>query len=83
MLMNFFDKKLYPLNLESITQMEQAHNKQLDYDYKCFLAEMITKVAALSLVDTMKHKNNYDFDKMLLYLSDTLNASIEGFFSKI
>lgn len=82
-LMNFFTKKLYPLSLESITQMEQKHHKTLDYDYKCFLAEMITKVASLSLIDTMKHKQNYDYDRMLLYLSDTLNASIEGFFSKI
>lgn len=82
-LMDFLNQKLYPLSLDSITQMEQTHQKQLDSDYKCFLAEMLTKVASLSIIDTLKHKSNYDIDKMLFYLSDTLNASIEGFFSKI
>ena len=83
MLMEFINKKLYPFSLESITQLEQEHKKQLNSDYKCFLAEMMTKVAALSIIDNIKHKNDYDYDRMLLYLSDTLNASIEGFFSKI
>ncbi len=82
-LMEFFSRKLYPMSIETISQMEQRHEKQLDPDYKCFLAEMITKVASLSIIDIIKHKNNFDRDRMALYLSDTLNASIEGFFSKI
>lgn len=44
---------------------------------------MMAKITALSIIDVIKHKNNYDMDKMRLYLSDTLNAALDGFFSKI
>lgn len=82
-LMDFIKKIIYPICIDNITLLEQRHNKELDADYKTFLAEMMAKMAALSIVDNIKHKNYYDYDRMLLYLSDTLNASIEGFFSKI
>ena len=82
-LMDFIVKIILPISIDTITAMEARHKKVLDSDYKQFLSEMLTKIAALSIIDNIKHKNNYDYDKMLLYLSDTLNASIEGFFSKI
>lgn len=82
-LMDFFVSKLYPLSFDTISQLEQQHQKQLSADYKCFLSEMLTKIAALSIIDIIKHKNSFDRDRMALYLSDTLNASMEGFFSKI
>jgi len=82
-LMEFIFKLIFPISIDNITQLEQRYSKKLDSDYKQFLAEMLSKLAALSIIDNLKHKNNYDYDKMLLYLSDTLNASIEGFFSKI
>ena len=82
-LMDFIIKITYPICIDNISQLEQRHNKELDPDYKMFLAEMMTKMAALSIIDSIKHKNNYDYNRMLLYFSDTLNASIEGFFSKI
>ena len=82
-MMDFIIKLIYPIGMDNITQLEQRYNKELDCEYKQFLAEMLSKIAALSIIDSIKHKNHYDYDKMLLYLSDTLNASIEGFFSKI
>ncbi len=82
-LMKFLNKKLYPISIQTISQLEHRHQKKLDSDYKCFLAEMMIKVASLFILDTIKHKNNFDQDRISLYLSDTLNASIEGFFSKI
>lgn len=81
--MDFIIKMIHPVSFDNITQLEKRHNKELDINYKHFLAEMMAKVAALSIIDTIKHKNNYDMDKMRLYLSDTLNAALEGFFSKI
>lgn len=82
-LMDFIIKLIQPIFFDKITQLEQVHNKKLDSDYKNFLSEMACKIAALSIIDTIKHKSKYDYDKIALYLSDTLNASIEGFFSKI
>lgn len=82
-LMDFIIKIILPINVDNMTAMEKRHEKELDPDYKQFLSEMTAKVVALSIIDTIKHKNKYDYNKMLLYLSDTLNASIEGFFSKI
>lgn len=82
-MMDFIIKLIYPIGIDNITQLEQRYNKELDSEYKQFLAEMLSKLAALSIIDNLKHKNDYDYNKMLLYLSDTLNASIEGFFSKI
>lgn len=81
--MSFIIKMVQPVSFDNITQLEQRHNKKLDVDYKHFLAEMMAKVAALSIIDTIKHRNNYDMNKMRLYLSNTLNAALEGFFSKI
>lgn len=82
-LMDFITKILHPICVDTLTTMEKRHQKNLDPDYKQFLTEMLTKIAALSIIDNIKHKNNYDMERMLLYLSDTMNASIEGFFSKI
>ena len=72
-----------PISFDNITQLEQQYHKKLDTDYKQFLAEMIAKTAALSIIDVIKHKNTYDMDKLRLYLSDTLYATVDGFFSKI
>lgn len=82
-LMNFIIKMIQPVSFDSITQLEQQYDKKLDENYKQFLAEMMANITALSIIDVIKHKNNYDMDKMRLYLSDTLNAALEGFFSKI
>ena len=82
-LMDFLIKIIYPISVDNLTTLEKRYNKTLDSDYKQFLTEMLTKVAALSIIDNIKHKNNYDTERMLLYFSDTINASIEGFFSKI
>lgn len=82
-MMDFIIKLIYPIGIDNITRLEERYNKKLDSEYKQFLAEMLSKIAALSIIDNLKHKNNYDYNKMLLYLSNTLNASIEGFFSKI
>lgn len=82
-LMNFIIKMVQPISFDNITQLEQQYHKKLDTDYKQFLAEMIAKTAALSIIDVIKHKNTYDMDKLRLYLSDTLYATVDGFFSKI
>lgn len=81
--MNFIIKIVQPVSFDNITQLEQQYNKKLDTDYKHFIADMMAKMTALTIVDYIKHKNNYDMDKMHLYLSDTLNAALKGFFSKI
>lgn len=82
-LMQFLIKIIQPLSIENLTMLEKQHQKELDSDYKYFLSDMLTKMTALSIIDTLKHKNNYDIERIQLYLSDTLNASMEGFFSKI
>lgn len=81
--MDFIIKIVLPISFDRITQMEQQYTKKLDTDYKTFLAEMMAKITALTILDNIKHKNNYDMDKMRLYLSDTLNAALNVFFSKI
>lgn len=80
---NFIIKIVQPVSFDNITYLEHQYHKNLDSDYKQFLSEMMAKVTALTIIDNIKHKNNYDMDKMRLYLSDTLNAALEGFFSKI
>ena len=82
-LMDFIIKIICPICIDNINQLEQYHNKKLADDYKTFLADMMTNMVALSIVDSIKHKNKYNFDKILLYLSDTLNASLEGVFAKM
>ena len=57
-LMDFIIKLIQPIFFDKITQLEQVHNKKLDSDYKNFLSEMVCKIVALSIIDTIKHKNN-------------------------
>lgn len=81
--MDFIIKMVEPVSFDNITHLEQQYKKKLDIEYKHFLAEMMAKVTALTIIDHIKHKNDYNMDKMRLYLSNTLNAALEGFFSKI
>lgn len=79
-LSQFFNKRLYPIAFNVISQMEEQKQKYLNEDYKFFLASIFAKTSSLFLVDTIKNKNNLDRERNTLYLSATFRGALEGLF---
>ncbi|MBR4026401.1 MAG: TetR family transcriptional regulator [Lachnospiraceae bacterium] len=82
-LTQLFDKKFYPITLNAITQIEEHYGKSLDIDYKQFVARQFSHIESLCVIDTIKHKNTIDKEKMLLYFSNTFKNSLDGIFEKL
>lgn len=79
----FLNQKIYPAAHDMIQHWEQQYHKNLEANYREFLAKLLTNVTVLSLIDTINNKENIDREDMLLSLSDILQNSVEGFFQKL
>lgn len=82
-LVQFFNKKFYPLALDLLSQLEQRYDNNLDSGYKSFLANIYARISALALIDIIKNKDSLDREQALFYLSDALYGSWEGIFHKM
>ena len=82
-LVQFFCSKITPLLIEIIIRFEEENDKHLDAAYRVFLADLFAKSSALFLVETLKGKDNIDYEQHGIYLSDTFRGAIEGILLKM
>ena len=82
-LVHFFSVRTLPFLLEILSRFEQENNKQLDENYKYFLADLFAKSSSLSLVEMLKGKNSIDYKQYGVYLSDTFRGALEGILIKM
>lgn len=72
------NKAIYPKTLELIQVLEHTHRKNLEDDFKLFLANSFTRIIVLSLLDSIENPNNYDVEKIQEYISTLFQMSMQG-----
>jgi len=82
-LIQFFCARTTPLILEIINRYEQENHIYLEENYKSFLADLFAKSSALFLVETLKGKDNIDYEQYGIYLSDTFQGALGGILTKM
>ena len=76
----FLNKQIYPTVCEILTEMEKQYQKELEVDFKEFLAKNLTRVTVLTIIDAIENPDALNAERMKLYLSDVFHASLAGFF---
>lgn len=82
-LSNILNKTIYPVTLQMIQELESSHGKTIEADFKEFLAISLTRITVLSILDAIEKPENYDVEKMKLYLTMIMDTSVNGFFQQI
>ena len=82
-IVRFLNKNVYPTSSEMLNTLEQRYEKSLTPDLKDFLVKSMTHITVLSILDAIENPDGYDRERMLLYLSDIFEASVDGFFQKL
>lgn len=79
----FLNRNLFPKVMEMISMLEQRYEKTMEKDFKQFLVKNLTHITVLSIIDSIENRNDFDMERMKLYLSDVIQASIDGFFQRL
>ncbi|MBR5127405.1 MAG: hypothetical protein IKU69_03150 [Roseburia sp.] len=79
----FLHKRLFPKSLEMVSELEKRHKKELDADFKDFLAKTMAHITVLSIIDTIENGNGINIEQMKRYASFMIDAAIAGFFESL
>lgn len=77
---NLLNKILSPKLYDIVQNIETAHEKSMEPDFKDFLVKNLTHITVLSILDAIENPNNYDIEKMKRYVSTIFDMSVKGFF---
>ena len=77
-IMQVLSKVLEPLTNDILSKMEISQNKNFEPDFKEFLIKNFTRIIVLSILDNIEKPDNYDIEKMKLYISSIFEMSILG-----
>ena len=76
------NKSLFPKLQEIIQSIETMQKKTIDSDFKDFIIKNLTHITVLSILDAIENPDNYDIEKMKLYVSTVFDMSVSGLFLK-
>ena len=65
-----------PLCIDIVDKLETSNQKELEPDFKEFLAKTFTRVVVLSILDNIENPNNYDIEKTKRYISVLFDMSM-------
>lgn len=82
-IVQLLNRALYPKALEMLDELQHRYEKTIETDFKEFIAKSVTRMTILSIIDAIENTDDFDVERMKLYLSDVLHASMDGFFQRL